>query len=154
MKSLCILFKIKRLQQISRSYLWLVIGQDPGEHWILHKVIVCPSSNGVQMHQVFKVTYFPFLQDNNMKRNNNYCSYVIHLREWYRTNNQTLTQKHRNQTKSGIHSITCHLTRCVFSITDVFLKHNKNKYFQHASQADHWTVSACFLCCLATHLEM
>lgn len=44
-------------------YLWLVVGKNPGKDRILHQVIVCSPGQRVQVHQVLKVTDFPFLVD-------------------------------------------------------------------------------------------
>ena len=32
-----------------------VVGEDPGEHRVLHQVVRCPTSQAVQLHQVLEV---------------------------------------------------------------------------------------------------
>lgn len=43
------------------TYLWLVVGENPWKDRILHQVIVRPTSQRIEVHQVLKVTDFPFL---------------------------------------------------------------------------------------------
>ena len=38
------------------THLALVVGEDPGKHEVLHEVVVAAASEGVQTHQVLKVT--------------------------------------------------------------------------------------------------
>lgn len=45
----------------------LVVSKDPGEDWILHQIVVGSPSDCVQVHQILKVTYFPFLEENKRK---------------------------------------------------------------------------------------
>ena len=45
------------------TYLGGVVGQDPGEHWILHVVIVGPPSQGVEVHEVLEVADVSFLPE-------------------------------------------------------------------------------------------
>lgn len=49
-------------------HFWVVVSEDPGEDWILHQIIVRSPSDCVQVHQILKVTNFPFLEDGKMKR--------------------------------------------------------------------------------------
>lgn len=43
-------------------YLARVVGQNPGKDWILHEVIVRPTSQCVEVHQVLEVRDFSILQ--------------------------------------------------------------------------------------------
>lgn len=149
-----------------KVYLWLVVSNDPGENRILHQVIVCPPSDRIQMHQVLKVTYLPLLKDRQEKkqqlRNKSIQNKVDYINAIYSTllaAPSTLAMdvfpKQSVSTNNFVTCITCHLTRAVFSTTGVFLKHNKRKYFELATEADHWAVPintkfSCLLCCLAT----
>ena len=38
------------------THLAVVVGEDPGKHEVLHEVIVASTREGVQTHQVLKVT--------------------------------------------------------------------------------------------------
>lgn len=82
-------------------HLWVVIGQDPGEHRILHQVVVGASGQGVQMHQVLEVTDLSSLQNTNAHKHmllsrvlyfksevrlTNSGSYLPSLSHWLLTN--------------------------------------------------------------------
>lgn len=49
------------------SHFCLVVSEDPGEDWILHQIVVRAPSDCVQVHQILKVTYFSFLEENKRK---------------------------------------------------------------------------------------
>lgn len=100
------------------------------------------------MHQVLKVTYLPLLKDRQEKkqqlRNKSIQNKVDYINAIYSTllaAPSTLAMdvfpKQSVSTNNFVTCITCHLTRAVFSTTGVFLKHNKRKYFELATEADH-----------------
>lgn len=58
---------LRERQKCVWSHFCLVVSKDPGEDWILHQIIVRSPSDCVQVHQILKVTYFPFLEENKRK---------------------------------------------------------------------------------------
>lgn len=61
-------------------YLWFIICNDPGKNRILHQIVVCPSSKSVQMHEVFKITYFASLWKERYSLNTNNCNKILYLK--------------------------------------------------------------------------
>ena len=37
------------------QFLGVIVCEDPGEHWILHQIIVAPPRQGVETHQILEV---------------------------------------------------------------------------------------------------
>lgn len=111
-------------------HFWQVVSEDPGEDWILHQIIVRSPSDCVQVHQILKVTNFPFLEDDKMKRHGKNRE-IQFLRM-----NSTLIHSFSTSVSNKCHVFTCHFRITAFSTTEVFLKHKREN--EHMSEADHW----------------
>lgn len=107
----------------------LVVSEDPGEDWILHQIIVGSPGDCVQVHQILKVTYFPFLEDDKMKRHGEKQKQFLC---WM---SSTLINSFTTSVSNECRVFTCHFRITAFSTTEVFLKHRREK--EHMSEADH-----------------
>ena len=48
-------------EALEKAYIILVVGQNPREDGVLHEVVVRPTSQGVELHQVLEVGHLSIL---------------------------------------------------------------------------------------------
>jgi len=59
--------KVLKNSQTDGRYLWVVVGNDPRKHWVLHEIIVWTAGQRVETHQVLKVADFSSLHKRQRK---------------------------------------------------------------------------------------